>query len=336
MKIEKSLLYKIFGFFSMNDINSISEKVLEDSEKLIKKIDFPQDHKYEIIFNLLAVKYGVIRAFSWSVPTFPNEDEYEKYGANHWTDFDMQIGDHDSVWMKDFKEIVESCNLSIELLKMNSSKEFDYDTFLDENPVPATIGDIDVPEPKIEPITKIPASKIEEFENQFSPDYNDCEPTCSHSRISKSFWISTKNNLENLQKNSVSMKESERKEFSGQPKCCLFWFIQRDTEILCDTITEFYGTTFDFSDKALKHYVIHNFWSHDNFNHAERMSRLNNRKDMTNQKFPLLWFPVCDRCLNDSGSPAEILHNKLEEFSKKLSPEIYNFIKKRGIRGHYF
>ena len=316
----------------MDDFNiAMSEnKILEESKELIKKIDFPKDHKYEIIFNLLAVKNGIKTAFSWNAPNFPDGDGSTE---NYWTKYEMQIGDHDSVWLKELKEIIESCGLSMDLLKMSASKEFDYETLLDENPVPGTIDDVMDPDPKGKKLAKLPPSKLEELENQFSPDHNDCESTCQHAHLPKVFWVTNEKNLEKIRKNAKSMKESERKEFCGQPRCCLFWFIQRNTEILCDTITEFYGTTFDFSDKTFKNYVIHNYWRHDNYKHDERMSKLNNRKDATDKKFPFLWFPVCDRCLNDSKSPAGMLHNKLEEFLKKLSPEIQDFFRERGING---
>ena len=304
--------------------------ILEESKELIKKINLPEDYKYEMVFNLLAVKHGIKTAFSWDASNFPDVNE----SAEHdWFDYDMQIGEHDSVWLKELKESIESSGLYMDLLKMNAVKEFDYETLLDNNPVPDTMDDLMEPDPKGKKLAKIPPSKLEELENQFSSDHNDCEPSCKYASHPKVFWVTNEKNIENIRKNVKYMKKSEREELCDQPRCCLFWFIQRNTEILCDTITEFYMTTFDFSDKAFKNYVVHNYWSHDNDKHEERMAKLNNRKDATDKKFPFLYFPVCDKCLDNSESFAGMLNNKYEEFSKKLAPEIQDYFRKRGMKG---
>ena len=108
--------------------------ILEESKELIKKINLPEDYKYEMVFNLLAVKHGIKTAFSWDASNFPDVNE----SAEHdWFDYDMQIGEHDSVWLKELKESIESSGLYMDLPKMNAVKEFDYETLLDNNPVPA-------------------------------------------------------------------------------------------------------------------------------------------------------------------------------------------------------
>ena len=284
----------------------------EDCQILLGKIDLPDNYKHSLIFNLLAVKYGIENAFSWDAPGFPDDPDWEKY--------DFTIADTDkSMWLKQLTDITESLGLSMDLLEMSTAKKFDFETMLDENPVPATMDDVMDPRPDEQKLGNISNSKLEEIEHYFSADKH------------KMFWISTEEHLSEIRKKSKSMKEPDVKEYCGHPSCCIHWFIQRDTEILGDSITEFYGTTFDFSEETFKHFILHNFWNHDNFNHQKRMAKLNNRADATKKKFPFVPYPACDKCMEDSQSPSEKLNNDYEEFSKSLSPPVYSYLKKHGF-----
>ncbi|MBL76633.1 MAG: hypothetical protein CL763_06905 [Chloroflexi bacterium] len=319
--------------------NPSPEQILQDSKELLEKVDLPDGYKQEMIFNLLAVKYEIRPAFSWSAGPLPDE--------GNWYDYDMAITDNQGnikskVYLKDLKKLVEDFGLAMDSLKLNGVKEFDYETLLNENPIPGSV-DLSNPNPSIMPLGEITPALFEDIQNNFSPDYNDCEESCSNSQFPKFFFITTNEKMKELKENAKSMKFYERKEVCGFPKCCNLWFKQRDTEILADTLAEFYGTygekPEDLTNEAMLDNVIHNHWSHENYNHAKRMSKLNNRKDATNKKYPLLPFPVCDKCIDISDSDyhdsAAELNDNYRNFIQNFTPEIKEYFDKKNMIGYY-
>ena len=322
----------------MRTLTDTSEQILQGSKELVKKVNLPDGWKEELIFNLLAVKYEIRPAFSWSAGPLPDK--------GNWYDYDMAITDKQGnikskVYLKDLKKLVEDFGLTMDSLKLNGVKEFDYETLLNEDPIPGTMEDLFQSDPSNskKALGEITPSLLDEIQNHFSPDYNNCEESCSNSQLPKFFFITTSEKMKELKENAKNMKFYERREVCGFPKCCNFWFKQRDTEILADTMTEFYGTSYDFSTKALLDNVIHYHWSHENFNHTKRMSKLNNRKDATNKKYPLLPFPVCDKCIDISDSDyhdsAAELNDNYRNFIENFTPEIKEYFDKKNIMGYF-
>ena len=322
--------------------NPFSKEILKDSKYLLEKVDLPDGYKQEMVFNLLAVKYEIRPVFSWFAGSLPDK--------GNWYDYDIGITDDQGslkskVYLKDLKKTVEDFDLTMDLLKLNGVKEFDYETLVNENPIPATMEDLLNPDPNNskKALGEITTSLLDEIQNHFSPEYNDCEESCDNSKLPAFFFITTDKKMQEIKQNAKLIKFFERRELCGLPKCCNFWFKQRETEILADTMAEFYGAygekPEDLTNEAMLDNVIHYHWSHENFNHAKRMSKLNNRKDTTNKKYPLLPFPVCDKCLditdNNYYESAAELNDHYENFIQLFTPEIKEYFDKKIMMGYY-